>query len=469
MLLKSDPTFYPSPKLAGQAPIEKLAYVAALNANGGKQPDALLVVDVDSASKKYGKIVGRVDMPNAGDELHHFGWNACSSALCPYAPHPHIERRYLIVPGLRSSRIHVIDTKPDPRKPKIVKVIEPEVLAERTGYSRPHTLHCGPDGIYVSALGSPSGDGPGGIFALDHYTFEPLGRWEVERGPQHFAYDFAWHLGYDIAVTSEWGTPNMVEDGVNPELLLAGKYGHSLHIWDLRKRRHLQALDLGAEQQMVLELRPAHDPTKAYGFVGVVTSLKDLSSSIWLWHRTHSNGNSSAKFEVRKVIEIPAEPADASQLPPLLQGFKAVPPLLTDINLSVDDRFLYASCWGTGEMRQYDVSDPFSPKLIGSVHIGGIVRRASHPAKPGEALNGGPQMVEISRDGRRVYFTNSLYSAWDKQFYPDGIRSWMVKLDVASDGGIQLDPKLFVDFGELRGHQVRLQGGDASSDFYCYP
>ena len=43
-----------------------------------------------------------------------------------------------------------------------------------------------------------------------------------------------------------------------------------------------QVLDLGAEYQMVLELRPAHDPQKAYGFVGVVTCLKDLSSSIWM-------------------------------------------------------------------------------------------------------------------------------------------------------------------------------------------
>ncbi|HLB91453.1 MAG TPA: selenium-binding family protein [Terriglobales bacterium] len=470
MLWKTDPTFYASPKLAMQAPVEKLAYVATLNANGGNQPDALVVVDVDRESKKYGQIVGRVEMPNVGDELHHFGWNACSSALCPYAPHPHVERRYLIVPGLRSSRIHIIDTKDNPKEPKIIKVIEPKDLENRTGYSRPHTIHCGPDGIYVSALGSPSGDGPGGIFALDHDNFEPLGRWEVDRGPQYFGYDFAWHLGYDIAVTSEWGTPNMVENGVNPELLLGGKYGHSLHIWDLRKRRHLQSLDLGAEQQMVLELRAAHDPTKDYGFVGVVTSLKDLSSSIWLWHRPKgSNGGSNGKFEIKKVIEIPAEPADPGQLPPLLQGFKAVPPLLTDINLSVDDRFLYASCWGTGEMRQYDVSDPFNPKLIGSVHVGGIVRRASHPARPGEPLNGGPQMVEVSRDGRRVYFTNSLYAAWDKQFYPDGIRGWMVKLDVAQDGGIQLDPKLFAEFGDLRPHQVKLQGGDASSDFYCYP
>jgi selenium-binding protein 1 len=467
MLIKADPTFYPSPKLAGQAPPEKLAYVAALNANGGKHHDALTVVDVDHESKQYGHIVGKVDMPNAGDELHHFGWNACSSALCPYAPHPHVERRYLIVPGLRSSRIHVLDTKPHPKNPKIVKVIEPESVHNRTGYSRPHTVHCGPDGIYLSALGSPSGDGPGGIFALDHDTFEPLGRWEVERGPQQFSYDFAWHLGYDIAVTSEWGTPNMVENGVNPELLLAGKYGHHLHFWDLRKRRHLQSLDLGPEQQMVLELRPAHDPTKPYGFVGVVVSLKDLSSSIWLWHK--ANGSSNGKFEIKKVAEIPAEPSDPATLPPLLQGFKAVPPLLTDINLSVDDRFLYASCWGTGEMRQYDVSDPFNPKLVGSVQIGGIVRHASHPAKPDVPLNGGPQMVELSRDGRRVFFTNSLYGSWDRQFYPEGIRGWMVKLDVAPNGGIQFDPKIFVEFGDLRPHQVRLQGGDASSDFYCYP
>src|SRR2546423_4464237 len=273
MLLKADPTFYPSPKLAAQAPHEKLAYVAAFNPKNDGKPDALDVVDTDPGSKTYGQMIGRTDMPKSGDELHHFGWNACSSALCPYAAHPHLERRYLIVPGLRSSRIHILDIKDDPRQPKIVKVIEPEELARRTGYSRPHTIHCGPDGIYVSALGAPDGNGPGGIFALDHYTFEPLGRWEVDRGQQKLGYDFAWHLGYDTAVTSEWGTPNMVENGVIPEQLLAGKYGHSLHFFDLRKRRWFQTVDLGAEYQMVLELRPAHDPTQAYGFAGVVVSL----------------------------------------------------------------------------------------------------------------------------------------------------------------------------------------------------
>jgi selenium-binding protein 1 len=217
---------------------------------------------------------------------------------------------------------------------------------------------------------------------------------------------------------------------------------------------------------MVLELRPAHDPNKAYGFLGVVVSLKDLSSSIWMWYR--ENGGKNPRWAIRKIIEVPAEPADPEKLPPLLQGFKAVPPLVTDINLSLDDRFLYVSCWGTGEFIQYDVSDPAHPKKTGSLHLGGIVRRAPHPNQPNQPLNGAPQMVEISRDGKRVYFTNSLYSPWDEQIYPDGLKSWMAKIDVDPNGGMKIDEKFFVQFDDLRAHQVRLEGGDASSDSYCY-
>ncbi len=462
---RPDQTFYPSPKMAAQAAPEKLAYVAMLNSDPTRH-DALGVVDADPASGSYGQFISRVDMPNAGDELHHFGWNACSSCLCPHAPHPHMERRFLVVPGMRSSRIHIIDTKPDPRHPRIVKVIEPDEVVRATGYSRPHTSHCGPDGIYMNALGGKDGNGPGGIFLIDAETFKLKGPWEADRGPQYLTYDFWWHLGHDTLLTSEWGTPNMVESGVIPELLLAGKYGHAIHVWDLPKRRHKQVLDLGPEQQMVLELRPAHDPTETYGFAGVVTSLKDLSASVWLWHREGSNGN--GRWNVRKVIEIPAEPADPELLPPLLKGFGAVPPMVTDIDLSVDDRFLYVSCWISGEFRQYDVTDPFHPVLTSTIQLGGVARRTPHPAQPERRLNGGPQMVEVSRDGRRVYVTNSLYRTWDEQFYPDGIQGWMVKIDVPEQGGMQLDPRFFLQTGSLRPHQVRLEGGDASSDSYCY-
>ena len=103
------------------------------------------------------------------------------------------------------------------------------------------------------------------------------------------------------------------------------------------------------------------------------------------------------------------------------------------------------SCWGTGELRRYDVSTPDSPKLTSVVQLGGIVRRAPHPKEPNVGLNG-PQMVEISRDGKHVYFTNSLYAAWDEQFYPDGIRTWFVQAAAGTDGSPRLDPSFFCYF-----------------------
>jgi selenium-binding protein 1 len=198
----------------------------------------------------------------------------------------------------------------------------------------------------------------------------------------------------------------------------------------------------------------------------VVISVEDLSASVWLWHREGD------RWTVKKVITIPAEPAETDKLPPALQPFGAVPPLVTDIDLSVDDRWLYVSCWGTGELKQYDVSDPHNPRAAGSVRLGGIVRRTPHPAAGELRLSGGPQMVEVSRDGRRVYLTNSLYASWDDIFYPEGVGAWVARIDADTQAGaMTVDPRFFPhgdDFRGLRVHQTRLQGGDASSDSYCF-
>lgn len=460
------PTFYRTAADAAAAPPERLAYVAAFDRTATR-PDAMSVVDVDPGSATFGRVVGWTEVPGLGNELHHFGWNACSSAL-KHEGHDMagLARRYLIVPGIRSSSLNVLDTRPDPRHPIVARVVDAADLAAKAGYSRPHTLHCGPDGVFLTCLGGADGsDGPGGIALLDHDTFDVLRRWETDRGPQFFAYDAWWHLGRNTLISSEWGTPSMLENGLVPELLLAGEYGHALHFWDLDTGVHQQRVDLGAQHQMPLELRPSHDPEATWGFVGVVISTADLSASVWRWHREHGD------WAVDKVITIPAEPADPAQLPPALKPFGAVPPLVTDIDLSVDDNFLYVSCWGTGELKQFDVRDPAHPTQTASVRLGGIVGRAAHPAAPAEPLSGGPQMVEISRDGKRVYVTNSLYGAWDDQFYPDGVGAWMALMHTGTRGGMAVDERFFPHDGDFRGlrvHQVRLQGGDASSDSYCY-
>src|SRR5580700_8705268 len=357
------------------------------------------------------------------------------------------------MPHLRPSHIRLYHPHPDARHPPLLRQIRPHELAPQAGHSRPHTLHCGPDGIFVSCLGGGKGaDGPGGIALLDHDTFDVLRAWETDRDGQYLAYDAWWHLNQNTLITSEWGTPSMIEDGINPELLLGHKYGHALHFWDLAAGKHLQTVDLGEQYQMVLELRPSHDPDQTWGFVGVVVSTDDLSASVWRWSLQ------DGIWRADKVITIPAEPAEEDALPPALKPFGAVPPLVTDINLSVDDQFLYVSCWGTGELKQYNVSDPLHPVETGSVRVGGIVGRAPHPARPDQPLSGGPQMVEVSRDGQRVYFTNSLYGAWDDQFYPGGVGSWMAKLDVTPGGGLAFDERFFPEGEAFRGrrtHQVR--------------
>src|SRR4051812_40890237 len=178
----SDPTFYRSPAAAIAAPPESLAYVAAFDP-AGAQRDAMTVIDCDASSSTYGEVVGWGELPSAGNELHHFGWNACSSALCHEGHNGALERRYLVVPGLRSSRTYVLDTEPDPRSPQLVRTIEAEELASKAGYSRPHTVHCGPEAIYLSCLGAANGDdGPGGVALIDHDSFEVIRAWESDRG-----------------------------------------------------------------------------------------------------------------------------------------------------------------------------------------------------------------------------------------------------------------------------------------------
>ena len=76
----TDPTFYRTPADAIAAPPERLAYVAAYDP-AGKAKDAMAVLDTDPSSPDYGTVVGWSGLPTGGNELHHFGWNACSSAV----------------------------------------------------------------------------------------------------------------------------------------------------------------------------------------------------------------------------------------------------------------------------------------------------------------------------------------------------------------------------------------------------
>ncbi len=438
-------SFYASPQEALRAPQEQFLYVACLHEGTGVEaPDFLAVVDVEPGSETYAQVVHETAMPNRGDELHHYGWNRCSSAC--HGP----DRSHLIVPGFRSSRIHVLGVANDPRRPEIETVIEPEEIVRETGYTRPHTVHCMPgDNVVVSMLGDAEGNGSGGFALLDAKTFELKGRWEDGGEQPPLNYDFWYQPRKNVLVSSEFGEPNAFEPGFNLEDVSAGKYGRRLHFWNLAERRLEQTVDLGEGGLIPLELRWLHDPEAEEGFVGAA-----LSSTIWRWQR--ANGAWEAEQVVAvESIDLPGWPFPA-------------PGLITDLVLSMDDRFLYFSDWLHGDLRQYDVSDPANPKLTGQLWLGGLLGRESDA---GRELNGGPQMLQLSLDGRRLYVTNSLYSSWDNQFYPD-LRSWLLKVDCNPDGGMEVDRDFFLDFherpvGPARAHEVRLQGGDCTTEIFA--
>jgi len=180
-----------------------------------------------------------------------------------------------------------------------------------------------------------------------------------------------------------------------------------------------------------------------------------------MWHYYKADD----KWKADKIIDVPAVEE--------VKGWdNPVPGLITDLALSMDDKYLYFTNWLHGDIRQYDVSDPANPKLAGQLWLGGVLGKAAEVR--GKKLGGGPQMLQLSLDGKRLYVTNSLYSAWDNQFYPQ-IRnegSYLLQIDCdTAKGGMTLNDRFFVDFGKepdgpARAHEIRFPAGDSTSDIW---
>jgi methanethiol oxidase len=443
---------YASPEEAMRAAPEKLLYTVALYVGTGiQQPDYLATIDVDPTSPSYSRVIARTSMPRVGDELHHFGWNACSSCHGDESK----SRRFLVVPGNRSSRIHILDTA-NASAPRLHKVIEPEEIAAKTNLSAPHTVHCLADGhVMISMLGDARGNAPGGFLLLDE-DFNIAGRWERNADAMRFNYDYWYQPRHNVMISTEWAAPITYREGFNPDEVAAGKYGRHIQVWDWERHTLVQSIDLGENGWIPLEVRFHHYPASAHGFVGAA-----LSSA--MWHVFPQNSHWTAE----QVIAV--EPVEVAGRP------VPVPGLITDLILSMDDRYLYFSNWLHGDICQYDIADPAHPRLTGRVWCGGVLGQSENRVVvQGHALQGGPQMLQLSLDGKRLYVTNSLYSSWDNQFYPALARtgSYLLRIDCDIErGGMQINEGFYVDFGAepagpARAHEMRYPGGDCTSDIW---
>merc|ERR1712243_47080 len=103
-----------------------------------RRADYLVTVDVNPKSPNYGNVIHRLHLPNYADEVHHTGWNACSSC---HDDNSKVRNR-LILPCVNSSRVYIIDSGTAQLLPRIHTIVEPSEMLEKAGLSAPHTSHC---------------------------------------------------------------------------------------------------------------------------------------------------------------------------------------------------------------------------------------------------------------------------------------------------------------------------------------
>jgi selenium-binding protein 1 len=450
-------------------PRERIVYLPCIHVNTASEskPDYLATVDVDPESPTYSQVIHRLPMPYVGDELHHSGWNACSSCYGDSSK----SRSKLILPALGSARVYVVDVATNPLAPKIHKIVDNKEVKEKLDLSFPHTTHCLADGnIMISTMGDAKGNGKGAFMLIDGETFTLKDTWS--KTSAEFGYDFWYQPRHNVMISTEWGHPWALSKGFDPQHVAKGYYGHSLNVWDWTTHEFKQRIDMGPDGKIPLEIRFLHNPDATEGFVGCA-----LSSTIFRFYRK-DNGT----WDAEKVIAIPAKKVENWALPDM-------PGLISDILISLDDRFLYFCNWIHGDIRQYDIADRRHPKLVGQVFLGGsvvsdgpvkVVHDTELEQQPpplymeGRRIDGGPQMIQLSLDGKRLYVSTSLYSVWDKQFYPEMNKngSVMLQVDVDNrDGGLRLNRNFFVDFGKepdgpALAHEIRYPGGDCSSDIW---
>jgi len=376
---------------------ERFLYVTTIS-QSATDPDFVAVIGADPRRSDFGKIVNRLDMPEVGDELHHFGYSR--------------DQKRLIVPGLFSNRMHVFGIGRD-RKSMNLKAVD-DRLAEESGYIVPHGVMEMHGKLLVPMIGAATGTTlPGGLVEISDRT----GAFKRYFGPgpvrdsgdpaPRYMYDFAALPKANRGISSTFGPPATCGGGIDPDCL-----GDEVAVWDLKRREVIQTADLGANSGALM-VRFVREHGVRRAFINTPGT-----SAVWLADDDDRDGI----FDFQQVLG----PEDGLAIP-------------ADIVLSYDDKYLYLTNWFGDTVQQFDVSDPFDPVLTATVSM-------PHP-----------NMLRLSRDDRRLYVSNSLLTPWDDDpdFGParnDAYGIWL--FDVAKRSGeltpFNADGRAWVNFTDVQ-------------------
>jgi selenium-binding protein 1 len=368
------------PKILGH---EDFVYVWTLGMEGvGDGSDKLVVVGANPQRADYAKVVSSVSV-GGRHEAHHGGFTD--------------DRRHLWLGGLDDSMIYVFDVATDPSHPKLVRTID-DFVEQTGGVVGPHTFYALPGRMLITGLSNAKDrGGKTGIAEYSNAGQHVRTFWMPEGA--EYGYDARVNANLNRMLTSSFtGHENYMRDidEVTADAEAMKRFGNTVVLWDYHARKPLQTFEVpGAPLEIRWALQPRHD----WAFTATL-----LEGKLWGVFR-----KDDGTFEALELATI-GEPGNS--------------PLPVDISLSADDRHLFVDSFADGMVRVYDVSRPRTPKLI-------------HQRKIGTHVN----MVSQSWDGKRVYFTSSVLSKWDK--IGDDRDQFLKAFDWT---GAELVPRFEIDF-----------------------
>jgi selenium-binding protein 1 len=309
------------------------------------------------------------------------------------------DRAKLWAASLNSNRFFIFDVASDPINPKLIRTIDN--VAKLTGLSGPHTPYAIPGRMLISMASGPDGTGPGGLA-----EFTNDGEFVASHQSPDHIYEPVVKPEFNRMLTSSWVSQKTIMtpgDKWNPK-----DFSNTLQVWDFKERKIIQTLTgepISIAQRWMLK------PGARHGY-----NISFPGNSIWMF-RMDEDG----KFSYKKAAEL---------RPGCMPG---------DMRQSPDDKYVYISCFVGSEIQAWDVSDPDNIKLHDTIQ--GVVQ---------------PNMMHMTYDGHRLYFTNSALSTTD--YSP---RYAMQLIQIGPDGRMKLDPNFKIDFtkapdGPARPHDMLL-------------
>lgn len=373
---------YMSHLIKGQ---EDFLHVWTLGVEGmGDGSDKLVTIDVNPASKTYGKVIASISV-GGRSEAHHAGFSD--------------DRRFLWAGQLDNSAIHVFDIATNPAKPKLVKTITD--LPAKTGFAGPHTFYALPGRMLIGAL-SNTADG-GGVTGMAIYNNKGdfISKYAIPTtmGGDGYGYDIGINPARNVMLTTSFaGKNNYMRDlgELIKDQEAMKKFGNTITMWNLKAMKPQKVFAVpGAPLEIRWSLVEGQD--------WAITATA-LTSKLWLVKK-----DAKGEWQAKEVGTI---------------GDPAKIPLPVDISIAADAKSLWVNTFMDGTTRRFDLSNPEAPKQTYALHTGSQVN-----------------MISQSWDGKRVYVSSSLLATWDKKGADD---EQFVKL-FAWDGK-ELKEQFKVDF-----------------------